>query len=261
MKEHDFDAAEQGGYDEDAVGFENVPNPMQVGEPEKEEPVEQESEPKKHLKIEIDSIDKMIGALKYSTIKLDEAMDKVHKKQDLPQILDEISKIKAIDVSKYSEQLQSTINNFDISSIEKKIDEKFEKSMNKNFSNLIQASQKYEKYAEVFDNEEIYNTFSQIENLEKFMKNFKFKSIVFTSLFSFFIAFLISFFAINMMVESRVEEELKATQNPILYFFNTLNKNEVLVAEDGKIKQLQIKSPKIQIMTGADGVKYLEVQK
>jgi hypothetical protein len=87
----------------------------------------------KYIKIEIDSIDKLIGLLKFHSTNFEAAMDRVASNKDLSSILSELQKIKTVDISKFSSKLEQavensnaklteTINKIDLSQIEKKID-------------------------------------------------------------------------------------------------------------------------------------------
>ena len=262
MKDIDFDDGEQAGYQEEQTGFADV---IQLGGESSFEFADEENlnESKKHLKIDIDSIDKLVGILKFTTHKLDESMDKVAQNKDLMKILDELSNMKAVDVENYIGKLQNSIDTFDTSRIEKTIDRKFEKAIDRNLMTLEKATKKYEKYAEVFSDEEVANTFEQIDRLEKFRKNFYFKSIILSVAGAAIITSIISFIAASQIIDYKVEQKFESTINPILYFFKGFTKDDVLVAADNGsgVKQLQIKTHKIQVLQAPSGMMYLETKR
>lgn len=172
----------------------------------------------KYIKIEIDSIDKLIGLLKFHSTNFEAAMDRVASNKDLSSILSELQKIKTVDISKFSSKLEQavensnaklteTINKIDLSQIEKKIDKKFDENISKNIKELEKASEKFATWGKEFKDPDIFEIVDKINEFEKFItKEFKFKSIIFLSLVGFFAAAIVGYYTGQMLVDSKCKQ-------------------------------------------------------
>ena len=201
------------------------------------------------IEINIDSVESLVSNLSYSAKELENAVDRVQKNRELSKILDLLSKIKMHD---YSDVYASIEKKIDITKIENQISEKIDTSLNANlskveFKKLEAASKRYEKYGEIFESVEVMDTFEQINDLEIFMKKFKFKSIVtaviITSIISFTAAFLFlsvgayySYSSSASSAEPTIKTVVSADSN-LDYFMNGV---DFQVAGNDEITQLII---------------------
>lgn len=203
-------------------------------------------EDKKYLKIEIDSIDKLIGSLRFTTANFEKAMDRVESNNDLKAVLQELQKIskqdfdflKDVDIAK---RVQAQIDRVDTNSITKKINEKMSVSL----KTLDTTAEKIKKYSDAFNDEEVISTLDKIERVEHFTSNFKFKSIVFSSIFGFIAAFFVTYFVAQFLFEP----QKSTSSNPELTaFFQKIEKLDIKVVQDEKLMQLWLpKTEKIKI--------------
>jgi len=201
------------------------------------------------IEISIDSVESLVSNLSYSAKELENAVDRVEKNRELSKILDLLTKIKMHD---YSDVYENIEKNIDISKIENQISKKIDTSINANlgkveFKKLESASKRYEKYGEIFESVEVMDTFEQINDLEIFMKKFKFKSIVtaviITSIISFTAAFLsvgayYSYSNSSSSAEPTTKTVVSADSN-LDYFMNGVS---FQVAGNDEITQLIIKN-------------------
>jgi len=193
MKEHDFD--EEINYNDEFDFPDDINDSQQSIEKKviKKEENKQQSAGK--IEISIDSVEKLISNLSFSAKELEAAVAKVEANRELSEILNVLADLKAKDVSDYlstfEQKLEKTIKSINL----QKIETNLEKKLENNLKNIINATKKYEKYAETFEDIEVLNTFEQIENLEKFTKNFKFKSIIYGSIISLIVGLSTSYVA------------------------------------------------------------------
>jgi|GEM_PF-6324537 len=253
----DFEEEEELQYDdveededEDEGAFfesetsENSVSPRNI---KQEKEPEETKEDKKYLKIEIDSIDKLIGSLRFTTANFEKAMDRVESNNDLKAVLGELQKIskqdfdflKDVDIAK---RLQSQINQVDTDQITKTINVKMQKSIQV----LDTTAQHIKKYSDAFNDEEVIGTLDKIESIERFTKSFKFKSIVFSCIFGFLAAFFVTYFVAQFLFEP---QKSTTSSNPELTaFFQKIEKLDIKVVQDEKLIQLWVpKTEKIKI--------------
>jgi hypothetical protein len=229
---------------------------------------EEEEKPKKSssdkIEISIDSVESLISNLTYSAKELENAVDKVQKNRELSKILDLLNKIELHD---YSDLYANIEKKIDIQKIENQISKKINTTINANlskvaFSKLEAASKKYEKYGEIFESEEVLDTFDRINDLESFMKNFKFKSIVtsviITSIISFTAAFLFvgAYYSYSNSAEL---QEKKSTDSNLDLFMQDISYE---LAGDDEVNQLAIsKNERITVFELKDGTIVIEYNK
>jgi len=200
MKNHDFDEEiEETNYN-DEPDFPDDINDLNTNlsdNDNSQQEIEKENTKQSTGKIEIsiDSVEKLISNLSFSAQELEAAVEKVENNRELSEILNVLSDLKAKDVSDYlstfEQKLEKAIKSINLQKIETNLEQKLEN----NLANILNATKKYEQYAEVFEDQEILNTFEQIENLEKFTKSFKFKSIVYGSIISLIVGLSTSYVA------------------------------------------------------------------
>jgi hypothetical protein len=216
MKNHDFDEEIiEDMEDEYTINEEQKVNFSSQVDELKNKQIQTEQSTGK-IEISIDSVEKLISNLSFSAQELEAAVAKVEKNRDLNEILNVLSDLRKKDVSEYlssfEKRLENSIKNIDVRTIETNL----QKRLENNFKNIIDASKRYEKYAETFEDQEVLNTFEQIENLEKFTKKFKFKSIVFSSLLSLSIGLTTSYVATYSYF--KFSEDRKITQMKEMLF-------------------------------------------
>ena len=229
---------------------------------QREEKPHEIKEDKKYLKIEIDSIDKLIGSLRFTTANFEKAMDRVESNNDLKAVLGELQKIskqdfdflKDVDIAK---RLQSQINQVDTDQITKTINAKMQKSI----QILDTTAQHIKKYSDAFNDEEVIGTLDKIESIERFTRSFKFKSIVFSCIFGFIISFFVTYFATQFLFEPQKQKTDTTANSDLSAFFAQIDYN---FAQNEKVIQLQIpkttKNQKIQV--GIDNqIQFIQITK
>lgn len=280
--DHDFDESNINSYteiDEESENedFKGLPSPQKtdqeitlnldkIGETTSKEDEDIEEEKKGLITIEIDSVDKLIGGLRFATFKLNEAYEKVSDSK-LKDAINQLSKIENRDYDDFYNNLQNNINL-------EKVDEiinhktqvfanKIEKKLNSNIKVIDQAAKKYEKYAETFEDEEVYNTFEKIDNLEKFMKNFKIKSIIIASFVTAIVTATISFLAMNQLYQYKINSfsnEQKIKNEKASLFFNKID-NQIQILENKNSLQIHIKDERVNLYLMPDNTKVMEIKK
>ena len=149
---------------DDKDTFDGLPNPDEIKKEKKQnEEIEEKKEEKNHhIKIEIDSVEKLTGALKFATENLNLAVNRVVEEKDLPKILALLEKIskkdyedfyidlsKKIDMSKVDNLVEDEINKLDneLSKNNMKIENTSKKYL-KSFENI---TKKFDKYDQTFN--------------------------------------------------------------------------------------------------------------
>jgi len=249
----DIDFDEPATDDEDAFGGLPSPESMNLEKKQNKEIKEKKEEKNHHIKIEIDSVEKLTGALKFATENLNLAVNRVVEEKDLPKILALLEKIskkdyedfyidlsKKIDMSKVDDLVEDKINKLDteLSKNNMKI-ENTSKRYLKSFENI---TKKFDKYDQTFNDEEIFQTFDRIENIEKFTKNFKFKSIIFSVLTIGILTSGISFFAFKYYFQLKYENEIES-----LYENRAVTDSTIKTAFDHNLKAIFDENGVIQL--------------
>ncbi|MEA2017827.1 MAG: hypothetical protein U9N59_05205 [Campylobacterota bacterium] len=233
--------------------------------------VKQKKAKKSTMEINISSAENLITHLSFSAKEINESLDRVEKNRNLSKILDTLTKIGN---KNYTDFYYDLSKNIDSSKIEKVIDEKINNSM-KNIDNRLKtklnnhlviienATKKYEKYGEAFENPEVFNTFEQIEQMESFFKKFRFKSIVFSALGGAIMAAIATGVAMGFIYNlklDQINENILEDKNEILSLLNN-NISNLQIVEDDKVKQLHFKSSKINFYILNDGTKVIGINK
>jgi len=266
MKDIDFDDGEQTDFvDEDELSFEGLPNPVQEEEDKKhsiESSIEMqntETEPNNgKITVEIGNVQKLTADLAFSAQQIENAADKIEANHNIQQILHFLSDLKSpdfeIELSKINNRIEKVVEEIDTSKLQKQL----EKQLESNLGSIAKVADRFQKYAETFEDEEINNTFDQIEKFEKFLKNFKFRSIVFASVIAVSVSLIASLFVGYQVMDYEVEQKFKESANPILYFFKGVKQGDIIVAEGDGVVQLQVKTPTIKVLTAPNGMQYLQ---
>lgn len=203
-----------------------------------DEPVQQ----KQHIKVEIDSVDKLTGALRYATLKLNESADKLTANRELTSILNVLQDFKRKDLdflTEFDKQIQAKVDKFDFSKFEKQIDTK----IGKNIEVLDKSSKKLKNYTDAFNDDELLDSLDKIENTENFLNNFNFKSIIFSSLVGFLTAFGLGLAAVYYLPIQQLQQQIIKKTDDLSSFFDK-NDYRVGKTKDGKI-QLKISKKNI----------------
>jgi len=266
----DFSQDDEIGYKDelsfDGESFEGLPNPVQELQEDKKHSIESsigmkstETEPNNgKITVEIGNVQKLTADLAFSAQQIENAADKIEANHNIQQILSFLSNLKSPDfeneLSKINDKIEKAVEKIDVSKLQKQL----EKQIETNLGSITKAADKFQKYAETFADEEINNTFDQIEKFEKFLKNFKFRSIVFASVIAVSVSLIASLFVGYQVIDYKVEQKFKASANPILYFFKSIKQGDIIVAEGDGVVQLQLKTSTIKLMTAPNGMQYLQ---
>ena len=128
MKEEEFEECEE-PYDQDE--YEDEEDEGAFEQPKSFQSVSQRNtkpEPKAGtgITIDISSVEKLIHNLDFSAMAIEQALLKVSQNKDISVILNELSKIRSMDINKSNAKVEEAITKFNISNIERKIDQKFD---------------------------------------------------------------------------------------------------------------------------------------
>jgi len=213
-------------FDENDIledGFADVPNAPHME-------MEEQSD-KHHLKVEIDSIDKLTGALRFATEKLNNAADRIENNHDLQAILQAIANFNSKDFSFLDKSVEQMVSKMEKSIKTEKINQTISENLAKIEAETQKVSQKYKKYAEAFNDEEVYQTFDKIEQMESFIQKFKFKTIIFASVISVVFGGFFGFISVQKFYELKKDQEMAA-------FYQNANEIQKVII-DNKIKLIQ----------------------
>ena len=212
------------------------------------------------ITIDISSVEKLISQLNYSASALDSAINKVVTNRDISAILDELNKIRTMDISKFNAKVEEAITKFDMSKIEKKIDQKFDANMQKNFKAIENAANKYEKWGKVFEEPEALDTLDRVERIEKFTQNFKVRSIFFSCVFGFVSTAFLTYFTIQYLFEPQKSKVQTYANGDLSAFFSKIDNYQL--AQNEKVIQLQIPISNKKIQIGEnEKIKFIQIEK
>jgi len=247
-------------------GFDEAPNTTDKFNIEKnnKSKLDREKENTK-IKIDIDSVERLIGALKFTAANLEKSVEKVDKVNHLAEILELLKKI---DKKEYEDAFTRLSKNLEKSTakIEKQAVQNLETAIQNNLSNISKtfatAANKYKEYAEVFDDPDVIETFEEIKELQKFRKTFKFKSILLSSILTATITLIVSFVGYTKFYSYKLEVAKKEIykKNKKIMSVMKYAKN-VQVAEDKNVRQLQFNNPKMSLLLLKDGTMVVQVDK
>ncbi len=143
----------------------------------------------KSIKIDIDSVEKLISSLSFAAKELEKSVQRVEKNRELSKILDKLSDLKSGDLKNFNKNLEKNLKKVETSVL-----------------------CKLKGYSEVFKDESIQKTLDEIENIEKFSRKFKFKSLIFATLLSVFVTSFASYFTFYFYFKNQSEKEIKKTK-------------------------------------------------
>ena len=196
----------KGNYQNEEGFFEDEETVSVSSENTQEHTEPEEAIKETYIKVEIDSVDKLVGSLKFATIKLDEAMGRVNDNHDLKAVLSVLENINKKDFDFLKDvnvdiksKIDSQINNIDFKRISKEIDSK----INSNIDLLDKSSQKLKTYTETFNDVEILDSLDKVERVEKFLSDFKFRSVVFSCIFGFISSLIIGFYVVDYFQDQK----------------------------------------------------------
>ena len=212
------------------------------------------------ITIDISSVEKLIHNLDFSAMAIEQALLKVSQNRDISAILNELSKIRSMDISKFNAKVEEAITKFDISKIERKIDQKFDANLQKNFKTIENASLKFEKWGKVFEEPEALDTLDKIDRVEKFVQNFKVRSIFFSCVFGFVSTAFLTYFTAQYLFEPQKQKVETSANSDLSALFTKLG--EYQIAQNEKVIQLQIPVSNSKIQIGQnEKIKFIQIQK
>ena len=233
----------------------------------------QKEEKKGSIKIEIDSVEKMMSEIAYSTEAFNKAISRIEKNNDLMHILEVLNKIK----TNQFENFQNIEKNINLDKVEQIIEEKisssvskFDKKVNDNVKTIESKTKKvtdrYKKYAEAFEDPDVLDQFSNIEKIEQHMKKFKFKSIAFASIGTALITAAVTGIAAKNGLENyyknKAENAVQRDMNEKEKIAYMLAKKHIQIFDGKKSAQFIFsKKDKVSYFETNDGRKVLQFEK
>ena len=220
-------------------------------------------EKKGSIRIEIDSVEKMMSEIAYSTEAFNSAIDRIASNKDLSHILEILSQIK----TNQFENFQNIEKNINLDKVEKIIEKKIEasvlkidKAVNSNIkiieSKTKRTTDRYQKYAEAFEDPDVLDQFSNIEKIEQHMKKFKFKSIIFASITTAIITAAVTGVAaangLEYYYKNKADSAVKRDMNETQKIAYMLAKKHIQIYDGKKSAQF--------IFSKKDNVNYFEVK-
>lgn len=258
IEEEYYESEEEYGDGDDGSFFESDTSENSVSPRN----IKQEKEPEAGtgIKIDISSVEKLIHNLDFSAMAIEQALLKVSQNRDISAILDELNKIRTMDISKFNTKVEEAITKFDISKIERKIDQKFDANLQKNFKAIENASLKFEKWGKVFEEPEALDTLDKVERIEKFIQNFKVRSIFFSCIFGFVSTAFLTYFTIQYLLEPQKSKVETSASSDLSAFFSKIG--EYQIAQNEKVIQIQmpVSNSKVQIGQN-EKIKFIQIQK
>jgi len=299
MKMVDFDQADTEEFDESAAEDEimefDAPNPKQEDETinaaetkeeaqevaKKEKSVSRASdslnksenkpnqEQKAGIKIEIDSVQRMISEIEYSTQAFNKAIDRVTNNNELAKVLEVLSQIK----TNQFENFQNIEKNINLDEVEKiieqkilgsisKIDAKIQKNIKVIESKTKKATERYARYAEAFEDPDVLDQFANIEKIERWTKKFKFKTIIFSAAFAAIISAVATTGGLNYYYQIQLKQEINKIKSKSEIVGEFLDKKDMQLYKGENSNQIIFsKNEKVKYFEASDGRKVLEFEK
>ena len=286
MQAFDFDADSMNDYNEEDAedtvieekgSFPDITPPTEKAD---EKPVKNKApeikpkeEKKGSIKIEIDSVEKMLSEIAYSTEAFNKAIDRIASNKDLSHILEILNQIK----TNQFENFKNIEKNINLDKVEQIIEEKIEasvlkidKAVNSNIkiieSKTKRTTDRYQKYAEAFEDPDVLDQFSNMEKIEQHMKKFKFKSIVFTTIATALITAAVTGIAakngLEYFYKNKAESAVKRDMNETQKIAYMLAKKHIQIYVGKKSAQLIFsKKENLNYFEADDGRKVLEFEK
>lgn len=282
---------ENGGYDNEIAtnGFTGMPNTKQQNKKEyllneeideeiaednetNQSKVDQYKTYKEHqktkeesgkIKIDISSVEKLTGALKFAAANLDKSVEKVDKIEKLSEVL---NLLQSIDQNKYYDFFEKFEDKINLSKIDQKIEAKINFLLSKKVKQIddifAKSSSKFQQYAEVFEDPDVMDVFQEISDLKKFRKKFNFKSIILSSIVTALVTLTASYLAYSQLYNFKIKtykHELYSNNKKIMSVMQYAKNVKIL--ENNKAREVQFTSPKMQLYLLKDGTMAIEVSK
>ena len=279
--------------------FEGLPNPKQeddeppVEMPEQittQEPVREikQKQPKQNisssfekekkstgkLEIDITNVNELISELSYAAKEIEQAIDRVQKNKDLPKIINKINDIELGNFKKIEQVYNEIEKNIDTEKIDRIIQNKvtegitkLNRSIDQNIKKVqketIKISDTYKEYSEKLNDTDAVEAFENIEKIQKFTKNFKFKSILAASILGAAISAIAVFAGygayLNVQKQQEVnnyKRELSKQMNDIQNLFKN---KKVTIYSNGETAQIQfMDGTKASAFASQDGKSVLQ---
>ncbi len=215
------------------------------------------------IKIDISSVEKLTGALKFAAANLDKSVKKVDKIEKLSEVL---NLLQSIDQNKYYDFFEKFEDKINLSKIDQKVEKKINFVLNKKVKQIddvfAKSSSKFQQYAEIFEDPDVIDVFQEISDLKKFRKKFKFKSIILSSIITALVTLTASYLAYSQLYNFKIKaykHELYSNNKKIMSVMQYAKNVKIL--ENNKAREVQFTSPKMQLYLLKDGTMAIEVSK
>ena len=215
------------------------------------------------IKIDISSVEKLTGALKFAAANLDKSVKKVDKIEKLSEVL---NLLQSIDQHKYYDFFEKFEDKINLSKIDQKVEAKINFVLNKKVKQIddvfAKSSSKFQQYAEIFEDPDVIDVFQEISDLKKFRKKFKFKSIILSSIITALVTLTASYLAYSQLYNFKIKaykHELYSNNKKIMSVMQYAKNVKIL--ENNKAREVQFTSPKMQLYLLKDGTMAIEVSK
>ncbi len=215
------------------------------------------------IKIDISSVEKLTGALKFAAANLDKSVKKVDKIEKLSEVL---NLLQSIDQHKYYDFFEKFEDKINLSKIDQKVEKKINFVLNKKVKQIddvfAKSSSKFQQYAEIFEDPDVIDVFQEISDLKKFRKKFKFKSIILSSIITALVTLTASYLAYSQLYNFKIKaykHELYSNNKKIMSVMQYAKNVKIL--ENNKAREVQFTSPKMQLYLLKDGTMAIEVSK
>ncbi len=215
------------------------------------------------IKIDISSVEKLTGALKFAAANLDKSVKKVDKIEKLSEVL---NLLQSIDQNKYYDFFEKFEDKINLSKIDQKVEAKINFVLNKKVKQIddvfAKSSSKFQQYAEIFEDPDVIDVFQEIADLKKFRKKFNFKSIILSSIITALVTLTASYLAYSQLYNFKIKtykHELYSNNKKIMSVMQYAKNVKIL--ENNKAREVQFTSPKMQLYLLKDGTMAIEVSK
>ena len=283
LDQNDFEGAFEAGFDD-------LPNPKQEEKQEnenvtikedakpslkdenisfKKEKSETETPKESKIKIDISSVEQLISELSYTAKEFEKSADKLLEKQELGKILKILEKIQSNDLQK----LEDTFKDIDVKFIEniirknienttQQVDNILSLNLNKIKKETKKVTETYKEYAQALSDADSIEAFENIQKIQKFTKNFKFRSAIVAAIISATITAVttatVTYISMEKYNEIKVQQKLQKYGKA----GKVLQDKNIEVYQDDKTAQLIFsKDENIQCFTADDGRRVIQFEK
>ncbi len=245
------------------IGFEGCPNPQQENELEETEKsrvinsndIEEKNIPNDgKIKIDIDSVEQLSTSLAFSAQQIELAAKRFENNRDFQKVLNSLENLKVGEIENFDEKINDAVQKINILNLSKKISKHIDSKLN----NIEISASKLEKYVEILNEDEVQNIMEEVEKLEKFRKNFKWKSIVLMSLTSLFAGAIISYVGLEQVYEYKIQEIKKEVFNSKDQLLNVFKNKEISILETKDTAQIIFENTKPKCFLGSNGEQVLQ---